>query len=145
LDRVHVYGIHGGNKVGAALAAGWPSRVKKLVLAGQSHSIVPSNAKRTGTVGKTRRKLLAPADERETALVRWADLYKTIGNAWWRDGLMRNIAEPAERAKALLKVADEVQSAEGIPHFYAANFAYDFERDLHRISAPTLILEIATP
>jgi len=145
ISRAHVYGIHAGNKVGAALAAGWPQRVHKLVLAGQSHSIVPSNAKRLGTVGKARLKLLAAADERESALVQWADLFNAISAAWWREGLMRNIGDRDARADCLVKVIDELQSAEGIRNFYRANRAYDLERDLHRITAPTLILEIATP
>lgn len=145
LDRVHVYGLHTGNKVGAALAAAWPNRLHRLVFAGQSHSIVPSNAKRLGTTGKTRAKLLAPADERETALVQWADLFSHVSEAWWTEHIMRNIADPSARAGALLRVTDELLAAQGIPQLYRAIRSYDMERDLRRINVPTLILEIATP
>jgi pimeloyl-ACP methyl ester carboxylesterase len=50
IDRAHVYGIHLGNKIGAALAAGWPARVGEFIFSGQSHSIVADNRKRNDHV-----------------------------------------------------------------------------------------------
>lgn len=145
ISRAHLYGIHAGNKIATALAARWPERLYSLVLAGQSHSIVPSNIKRLGTVGKEKVKLLTDADEREAALVHWADVFSGISKIWWSERLMRSIANYQVRAKTTQRVVDDVQSSESIPHFYRANRSYDLEGDLLRIKTPTLILEIATP
>lgn len=145
IDRAHVYGLHGGNKIGTALVAAHPERIRKFVFAGQSHSIVPSHAQRLGTTGTARKKLFAQADEREAALVQWADLFSIISTNWWRESLMREIASLPARTGAIAKVVDELQAARCIRDFYAANRAYDLERDLKRIKVPTLILEIATP
>ncbi len=46
IAKAHVYGIHLGNKIGAALAAGWPDRVGDFIFSGQSHSIIAENARR---------------------------------------------------------------------------------------------------
>lgn len=145
VGSAYLYGHHAGNKVGAALAAGRPERIRKFVFAGQSHSIVPSNAHRSKTTATTRMKLLGPSDERETALVQWADLFSFVSTTWWRETLTRNIADSAVRAETIIKVVDELQAASGIPDFYRAIRSYDMERDLRRITVPTMILEIATP
>jgi pimeloyl-ACP methyl ester carboxylesterase len=44
--KAHVYGIHLGNKIGAALAANRPDRVGDFVFSGQSHSIIADNGRR---------------------------------------------------------------------------------------------------
>ena len=98
--RAHVYGIHLGNKIGAALAAGWPARVANLVFSGQSHSIVADNGVRNDFVRGITRNHFDGGDDPAKA--------------------------PTRR-------------------LYEANFAYDLERDLRRLSCRTLIVEIATP
>jgi pimeloyl-ACP methyl ester carboxylesterase len=145
LREVVLYGLHTGNKIASAVSADYPDRVARLILVGQSHSIVPSNERRAGTVGKTRRKLLEASDEREAALVHWADLFSGISARWWNETLIRDLANPARRSATILSTADELMSAESMPALYQANFAYDLERDLRRIEAPTLIIEIASP
>lgn len=35
-----VFGLHTGNKIGAALAAGWPELVSRFILCGMTHSII---------------------------------------------------------------------------------------------------------
>jgi pimeloyl-ACP methyl ester carboxylesterase len=145
IERALVYGIHTGNKIAAALAANWSSRVMGVVLAGQSHSIVPSNERRGQTVGRTRRKLLGAEDAREQALVHWADVFSVVSGAWWHEDLMRDIANPARRAQAMRKAIDEIGSAQSMPSLYRANFAFDLAGAYARIEVPTLVLEIATP
>ena len=46
IGRAHVYGIHTGNKGGAALAAAHPDRVGQFIFSGQSHSIIADNEAR---------------------------------------------------------------------------------------------------
>lgn len=145
IQRAYVYGIHTGNKVGLALAAQWPERLIKLVFAGQSHSIVPFNEQRRKTVGKTKNKWIADGDERQIALVQWADMFSSLSQAWWNDELMCQIANPDMRARVLVEAIDGLQGFASIAHLYKANRAYDMEGDLRKLNIPTLFLEICTP
>lgn len=140
-----VYGHHTGNKIAARMAAARPDRVSGLIFVGQSHSIVADNARRSGTVGKTKRKLLKQADAREAALVQWTDLFNRLNAKWWAEDLMRNIEDDTARAFTARKIADDALAAMSIPTLYRANFAYDLEHDLRTLQTPTLVVEIATP
>jgi hypothetical protein len=119
--------------------------VTGVVLAGQSHSLVPDNVRRGQTVGRTRNKLLREADAREQALVHWADVYSVISDAWWQESLMRDIANPDLRTGAMRKAVDEIESADSMPYLYRANFAFDLAGAYARIAVPALVVEIATP
>jgi pimeloyl-ACP methyl ester carboxylesterase len=46
LSRMHVFGLHTGAKVAAALASNWPDRVHTLVIGGKSHSLLPDRERR---------------------------------------------------------------------------------------------------
>ncbi|MCW5770470.1 MAG: alpha/beta fold hydrolase [Rhodospirillaceae bacterium] len=64
IAKAHVYGIHLGNKVGAALCANWPDRVGDFVFSGQSHSIMADNDARNDFIrGITRHHFEGPADD----------------------------------------------------------------------------------
>ncbi|WP_164778388.1 alpha/beta hydrolase [Mesorhizobium sp. M7A.F.Ca.US.006.01.1.1] len=145
VGRAHLYGIHFGNKVGAALAARWPARIGHVVLAGQSHSILPNSQKRLGTVGKTRRKLLAAGAAGEEELVQWSDSFTRLATIWWSDGVVRNIGSSPARLLAARRAVDEIQSLQGVPGYYRANFRFDLEAAAAQIASPALVLEIATP
>lgn len=145
LQAASVYGLYTGNKIAAAMAAGWPARIKKVVLAGQSHSLVPNNAKRSETVGRSRRTLLNATDDREAALIQWADVFSRVSDVWWAEDMMKHLVDRSARREAIDVAVDAMLSAESMTDLYSANFAYDLQQDLERIIIPTLILEIATP
>lgn len=46
IGPAHVFGVHTGGKVAAALAAHWPDKVLSLMVCGKSHSIVPEIERR---------------------------------------------------------------------------------------------------
>jgi pimeloyl-ACP methyl ester carboxylesterase len=46
IGRAHLFGLHTGAKVAAAVAAKYPDRIERLVLAGKSHSIVADRTAR---------------------------------------------------------------------------------------------------
>jgi pimeloyl-ACP methyl ester carboxylesterase len=145
IDRVHLYGHHTGNKIATAIAARWPTRVDRLVLVGQSHSLIPDQAERNGRILEIVREYVQkPEHEASLAFAEWASGFRRITELWWETELIGGGLVPAERAFALDLVLDELQSS-GTSGLYAANFAYDLARDLVRISAPTLIIEVATP
>jgi pimeloyl-ACP methyl ester carboxylesterase len=68
LPAAHVYGIHTGNKVAAALAAHWPRRVRGLLLCGKSHSIVPDREQRNAAMKEQ-------ADRPDSLVVRFEGKY----------------------------------------------------------------------
>ena len=149
IERMHVYGYHTGNKIGAALAANWPARVDKLILAGQSHSLIASNEERNRVIGVRTREYFDAEDSPDQmarAMSAWATLQRRVGALWWPDELFSESGGRAQAlAQARILVMDELQAFDSTRALYEANFAYDFMADLCRIQASTLILEVTTP
>ena len=149
LDRAHVYGFHSGNKIGTALAATWPERVDRLILAGQSHSIIASNEARNRIIGgRTQEYFATPtaADEISKALAGWATLQRRLTDLWWPDALLTSAPDRLKKlAQTRTSVIDELQSFDSTAALYSINFSYDLASDLRKIQARTLVLEITTP
>jgi pimeloyl-ACP methyl ester carboxylesterase len=147
-ESASIYGFHTGNKIATALAANWPARVVNLVLAGQSHSLIPSNEERNSVIGgRTKEYFDAPDGDAQARAVRdWATLQRRVAALWWPDGLLQDSPQRAELlSQVRAEVLDELQCFESTPALYRINFAYDLASDLPRIRARTLVLEIATP
>ena len=51
VDKTNIFGFHTGNKIAAALASGHPNRVDRLILCGQTHSLVPDQSGRISAFG----------------------------------------------------------------------------------------------
>lgn len=146
--RAHFYGLHTGNKIAAAIASRWPERVGKLVLAGQSHSIIPDQKRRNAVIGDLVKDLLDESpvtDEARRQLKAWAALYRRVTEIWWDDAIFGDGVTPERLALAKRIVLDNIQSSDSTTGLYQANFSYDLEAAMRSIKAPTLILEIATP
>lgn len=149
IPRAHVYGFHTGNKIAASLAAHAPRLVDRLVLAGQSHSLIPDNVERNRVIGARTQDYFADQD-RSDPLARglrdWKALKARVDALWWPAALD---AEGPQRAEALAQarreVLDELECFDGIQALYRANFAHDLQADLPRITRPTLVLEVETP
>lgn len=143
-DRFTLYGLHTGNKIGTAMAVAAPQRFERLVLVGQSHSLIPDQAARNGTIGDLVADKIAPPTGAAADAAAWAAIYRTLAEEWWSaDVTDAGFSEEARRV-AHAKALDALQSA-GTPALYAANFAYDLGRDLARLTVPTLLIEVATP
>jgi pimeloyl-ACP methyl ester carboxylesterase len=124
IERVDAFGLHGGNKVGAALAAARPDLVRSFVFAGMSHSIVPDKATRDAMF------LATPAVTDVLDAAREEQAWP----AW-----------EARMPETVELALDELEAFRDRPAFYRAAFEHDLEADLRAIRAPTLVLEIATP
>lgn len=140
IPSTSVYGLHTGNKIGAAMAAEWPSRVELFIFAGQSHSIIPDN--------KTRNQVIQahmPAREGDapvTSVLDWVELFRKVTSICWRVAAGYRPADPAARARVIAEICDEFQTYEAKSDLYQANYTYDLAGDLVRIKTPTLVLEI---
>jgi pimeloyl-ACP methyl ester carboxylesterase len=145
IQRTHLYGLHSGNKIATCMAVRSPGRIDHLVLAGQSHSLIPDREKRNAAILAIVREYVETSrQEVATALADWAALFQRISAIWWERSLVAGGALPESNAFARNLAVDEIE-AEGTADLYAANFAYDLGRDFARLTVPTLILEIATP
>lgn len=144
IERTDIYGLHTGNKIAAAMAVRWPDRVGRVVLAGQSHSLIPDRERRNATILGIVREYVEPRSGDTAALAEWAAAWQRLTVIWWDRRLVADGATAADRDAARLLALDELQ-AEGTAALYAANFAYDLGRDYARIAAPALVLEVATP
>ena len=146
IQRAHVYGFHIGNKIGTAMAAKWPQRIGHLVLAGQSHSLIPDRAKRDATIyGNVSSNFPdAGADEIQNRIKQWAAAYRRVTDFWWHDSILSKAGDARIFEQARLAILDRIQSQNSVVAIYDAVLGYDLEAGLRRITSPTLVLEAVT-
>jgi len=145
IRRCHLYGLHTGNKIATAFTVRWPDRVDRLILAGQSHSLIPDRALRNETIlAIVRGYFEQPVPAPFTAIADWAATFKRLSAAWWNPALLAAGADEAARRDARNAILDELLSS-GTAALYRANFAYDLGAGYAGIRAATTVLEIVTP
>lgn len=148
LDQVALYGLHTGNKIAAAAAVRRPERIARLILAGQSHSIIPDQQARNDAIFKViggRYGRPSPLDAAAARAADWGAVYRSLAGIWWSGRLLAGGMAEADLALARAAALDQVETMPSTSAIYAANFAYDLERAFRSIAVPTLVLEIATP
>lgn len=145
IEHCHLYGLHTGNKIATAFAGRWPERVDRMVLAGQSHSLIPDRLRRNETILAIVQSYFAPPVPAPfTELADWAAIFARLGAAWWDRSLVGAGASADARRIARNAALDEMLS-EGTTELYRANFAYDLGAGFAAIRAPVTVLEIVTP
>lgn len=82
LCTVDMVGVHTGHKVAAAFAARSPERVRRLVIAGKTHSLIPETSKRNAAMQKQ-----LDTDPPDVAVVRSEGRY--IDDPHWQIGFSR--------------------------------------------------------
>lgn len=146
LQRAHVLGLHTGNKIAAAMAAQWPDRVERLVLAGQTHSLIVDQIGRNRAI----RQLVdhyfarfgASADGAHRVR-KWLMAHADVQGLWWQQPLLcgTDVADE-DVAVAEAMVIDHLLGWRSIVPTYEAIFHHDLAAAMRRISAPTLVLEL---
>lgn len=146
VERAHVFGMHTGHKVGAALAAQFPNRVVRLIVAGKTHSLIPDQRERNGAI-LSRVRLHAGVDETASPLGRraWLGAFKRVSGLWWDERLLDEATGAGLVSQIRDKIADELTSLACTGPIYQANFDFDFAAALARITASTLIIEVVNP
>lgn len=148
LEQVALYGLHTGNKIAAAAAVRRPERIGRLILAGQSHSIIPEQRTRNDAIFEViggRYGRPSPLDAAAARAADWGAAYRSLTETWWSGRLLAGGMAEADLARARAGVLDQVETMPSTSAIYAANFAYDLEAAFRRITVPALVLEIATP
>ncbi len=149
LEKAHIFGMHTGNKIGAELGAGWPSRVDGLILCGHTHSIQADHKDQVAVMGARERPLLRrfpPSPDGSHLLKQWATEFNTLTTVWWNAGsLLQEKLTPELLQLRRERVLDLLQ-ARNMTEKYRAIFAFDLAGRMHDIKVKkTLIVEIRVP
>ncbi|VTU33557.1 AB hydrolase superfamily protein YvaM [Variovorax sp. PBL-H6] len=148
IGQTDVFGLHTGNKLAAALAADYPQRIRRLVLAGQSHSIIPEVEERNKAIqpwfDKYKNHYLASSDG--SNLVRdWLNAQINASEIWWPKAMLHSaVVSPNDVENAEARIIDFVQGWRSCVPVYEAVMAYDLAAAYGRIKVPTMILELLT-
>lgn len=144
LDKAHVYGHNTGRLVAAAMAAEFPDRVDRLIIAGPTFTLVPEQETRIAAIRGfvADRYFGAEPAAVSPALREWAMTYRTmIGEWWWSDSLFT--ADPVPTIEALEnRLIDELVARRTVREMYRINFEFDFAAALCRTPAKSLVIEI---
>lgn len=146
IERAHVFGVHTGNKIAAALAAGWPDRVAKLVLCGETHSIVVTKEARDAAIHAIVDRYFTGDTESEQAalLADWTAGFTNLTGVWWHEDVLASRGLSAETLRVLeARAIDFLQARAGLGPLYGANFSFDFGEAVRRIPNRTLVIELA--
>lgn len=148
IARTDVFGIHTGNKIASALAAGHPDRVGRVALVGYTHSIIPEREARNAAIQPIFDGYLPHYAESPDGshLVRaWAAAHATATKLWWPSRLLfGEKVEAADVENAEAEVIDYLLGWRNTVAMYKAVFAFDLADAFARIEAPALLLELRT-
>ncbi len=148
IEKAHIFGFHTGNKIATEMAAAWPSRVDRLILCGQTHSIMAEhealNAALKPLVESSIRKF-EPEPDGQHLIKQWAADFASVSSIWWDTANFAReklTSELFQRRKE--RVIDQLQIRD-VAEIYRAIFAFDLGARMRQIKAKTLIIEVATP
>ena len=146
LPRAHVLGLHTGNKIAAAMAARWPDRVDRVVLAGHTHSLIVDKASRDSAIHHLVDHYFPGFGTSADGAHRvrsWLMAQADVQSLWWPPQLLAGAEVAADDvAIAEAMVIDHLLGWRSIAATYEAIFAFDLAAALRKISAPTLVLEL---
>ena len=146
LPRADLLGLHTGNKIAAAMAARWPDRLGRVVLAGHTHSLIVDKADRDNAIHHLVDHYFpafgASADGSHRVRS-WLMAQADVQSLWWPPQLLAGAEVAADDvAIAEAMVIDHLLGWRSIAATYEAIFAFDLAAALRKISAPTLVLEL---
>ena len=146
LPRAHVLGLHTGNKIAAAMAARWPDRVDRVVLAGHTHSLIVDKASRDTAIHHLVDHYFpafGASVDGSHRVRNWLMAQADVQSLWWPPQLLTGgqVADD-DVAIAEAMVIDHLLGWRSIVPTYEAIFAFDLAASLRQIQAPTLVLEL---
>lgn len=152
IEKAHLFGFHTGNKIAAAAAAAEPGRVERMILCGQTHSLIPNQSTRIAAFGPITdrffdsQKSEAAAENEAAAHMQWAtEMFADISRLWWDKRAINEFGYSTELRRYLAaRIMDLLQAKPSATAIYNANFNFDFEAALREITAPTLVIEVAS-
>jgi len=145
IEKAHVYGHNTGRLIAAAMAANWPERVDRLIVAGPTFTLIPEQDKRIAAIRSfiAARYFDAAGSATHPALRDWATMFRTMVSPWWWTEELFAAADPTPIVEALEnRIIDELMARRTVDQMYRMNFDFDFAEALSRAHARTLIIEI---
>jgi pimeloyl-ACP methyl ester carboxylesterase len=148
IEKSHIFGFHTGNKIATEIAAASPSRVDRLILCGQTHSIMAEhealNAALKALVRPSIRKF-EPEPDGSHLVKQWAADFGSVASMWWdTTNFAREKLTPELFQRRKERIIDQLQIRD-VAEIYRAIFAFDLGARMRQIKARTLIIEVATP
>jgi pimeloyl-ACP methyl ester carboxylesterase len=148
IEKSHIFGFHTGNKIATEMAAAWPSRVDRLILCGQTHSIMAEhealNTALKAVVGPSIRKF-EPEPDGSHLMKQWAADFGCVASMWWNTtNFGREKLTPELLKRRRERVIDQLQIRD-VAEVYRAIFAFDLGARMQQIKARTLMIEVVTP
>jgi pimeloyl-ACP methyl ester carboxylesterase len=148
LRAAHLFGFHTGNKIAAALASTSPDRVLDVILAGQTHSILPGDGDREAGIRTFLGQYSAWHNSGNVgidALRNWQGARATVERFWWPQALLQaKDVDPIDVESAEAKVIDYLEGRRSVMPMYDAIFAFDLPKAMEGIKARSLVLELLT-
>lgn len=90
VERAHLFGLHTGNKLAAAMAAHWPARIERLVFVGQTHSIIADGPERNRAIRAFSDRYVpryGPSADGAHHVRAWAAAHAVAQSLWWPQSL----------------------------------------------------------
>ncbi len=148
IEKAHVFGFHTGNKIATEMAASWPARIDRLILCGQTHSMMAEhealNAALKAVVA-TSLRVFDPVADSSHLVKQWTKDFGVVANVWWDTAdLAREPLTPELFHRRRERVLDHLQLRD-VAEIYRAIFAFDLGARMRQIKARTLIVEVVTP
>ncbi len=148
IAKVDMFGMHTGNKIAAAFANRHAARLDRLVLCGQSHSLIIDPAARNAAILDLVKVYFEKPEstEAEAARVdRWSAFFETVSHIWWdRATLSRKSVAQEDLDRLERRLLDEVACRHSTAGVYDANFNFSFGDAIATIKAPTQFIELCT-
>lgn len=138
---VSVYGFHTGNKIGTAMAVRHASRVERLVIAGQTHSLVPDNEARNAGIRGLIASHVMLDQQRGKAAIEQERLAARVSSLFG----LGDIDSPHPQLGGTIAdhILDDIEAG-ATASLYRANLEFDLAGGFAAVRVPTLILEIET-
>lgn len=152
IERAHLFGFHTGNKIAAALSADIPERLDRLMLCGQTHSLIADQQTRIAAFGPITDRYFdsktaeAEAGSAARAHEQWAkEMFDDFARLWWDERAIDEFGYTDELRRYLAaRISDLLEAKPSATAIYAGNFGFDFEAALQQVAAPTLIIEVSS-
>lgn len=147
IPKAHIWGLHTGNKIGTEMGAAFPDRINKLILIGNTHSIMADQQELNDALGHVVASSLvryAPDAAGGHLLKYWAHDFERVTATWWATGGLDGALAPEIMERRKGRVIDYLQLRDN-HEIYRAIFAFNLAERMRDIKVPTLVIETRVP
>lgn len=145
--RCHIFGLHTGALIGSEIAAEWPDRVASLMCYG--YAATEPGAEREAAAKEyvaRAASLVEPSSDGTHLMRQWHSGYRQITHMWWNTGTLPTRDLSPELARFQQRyLLDLAQARDSAAAMYKAVFRYDWQRQIPRVQARTLFVEVTSP